>query len=59
LDSLLDFQRKAPSASLAHPTLEHYLPLLVAAGAGLDEPVSFPQDGFELGSISRRCVQFG
>lgn len=52
--------RRAPGASLAHPTDEHFTPLLVAAGAaGTDAPVTFPVEGFEYGTLSRRCVQFG
>ena len=43
----------------AHPTPEHYLPLLYAAGAAGDDPVSFPIAGFDLGSISMRSVLFG
>ncbi|HQZ16627.1 MAG TPA: 4,5-DOPA dioxygenase extradiol [Vicinamibacteria bacterium] len=43
----------------AHPTPEHYLPLLYAAGAGGDDPVSFPITGFDLGSLSMRSVIFG
>ena len=43
----------------AHPTPEHYLPLLYAAGAGGDDPVSFPITGFDLGSLSMRAVIFG
>ncbi|TAM93934.1 MAG: dioxygenase, partial [Rhodanobacteraceae bacterium] len=31
--SLLDYRRCAPQAERAHPTEEHYLPLLVALGA--------------------------
>ena len=33
LDALVDFQRQGDVARLAHPTHEHYLPLLYAAGA--------------------------
>ena len=45
---------------LAHPTPDHYLPLLHAAGAAeaLD-PVSFPVTGFDMGSLSMRAVLFG
>jgi aromatic ring-opening dioxygenase catalytic subunit (LigB family) len=46
---------------MAHPTEEHFLPLLVAAGAASTKgrAASFPIVGFEYGSLSRRCVQFG
>ena len=45
---------------MAHPTPDHYLPLLYAAGAAGDSgPVSFPVTGFDLGSLSMRAVQFG
>ena len=33
VEALLDYRRRAPQAERAHPTEEHYLPLLVAAGA--------------------------
>ncbi len=44
----------------AHPTVEHYLPLLYCMGAtdGHDE-VSYPYEGFDFGSISMRMIQFG
>jgi len=44
----------------AHPTPDHYLPLLYALGASTDQDgVSFPIIGFDLGSISMRSVVFG
>lgn len=42
---------------LAHPTPDHWLPLLYAAGAASDsDQISFPLEGFDLGSISMRTV---
>ena len=44
----------------AHPTPDHYLPLLYAFGASLDEdPLAFPITGFDAGSLSMRSVRFG
>ena len=43
----------------AHPTPDHYLPLLYAAGAASPgDQVSFPIEGFDLGSLSMRSVIF-
>jgi 4,5-DOPA dioxygenase extradiol len=45
---------------LSHPTLDHYLPLLYAAGAATrDDVVTFPNTGWDLGSLSMRSIQFG
>jgi 4,5-DOPA dioxygenase extradiol len=42
-----------------HPSPEHFLPLLIAAGAADDsDTVNFPITGFEMGVISRRAIQF-
>jgi 4,5-DOPA dioxygenase extradiol len=44
----------------AHPTLEHYLPLLYSFGASSDgDALSFPITGFDAGSLSMRSVRFG
>lgn len=44
----------------AHPTLEHYLPLLYTVGAtSADEKIMFPYEGFEHGSLSMRSVLIG
>jgi 4,5-DOPA dioxygenase extradiol len=43
----------------AHPTDDHYLPLLYAVGAaGTDTPRFFNEEIFA-GSVSMRCVVFG
>jgi len=60
MDVLLDWERKAPAARLNHPTVEHFVPLLLAAGASRDsDRVAFPITGWDGGSLSRRCVTFG
>ncbi len=59
LDGLVRF-REQPSARLAHPTPEHFLPLLPVATLAhvLGKKPEFPVLGFELGSIGRRCVRW-
>jgi 4,5-DOPA dioxygenase extradiol len=51
----------APHARRAHPTSEHIDPLFVVSGAAslYDNAVGFPVRGFEHGTLSRRCAQFG
>jgi len=56
-EELVDFQQRGQEASLAHPSYEHFLPLLYAAGAATDEDkVSYFNTGFQLGSIAMRSV---
>ncbi len=44
----------------AHPTVEHYLPLLYCMGSTDErDEVSYPYEGFDFGSISMRMIQFG
>lgn len=60
VDSLCDHRTHGPGSRMAHPTDEHFRPLLVAIGAAGDiASTEYPVKGFEYGSISRRCVSFG
>jgi len=59
VDALVEYKRRAPGVRLALPTHEHFVPLVSAAGAAVDERVSFPIAGFTMGSMTRRSVQFG
>jgi 4,5-DOPA dioxygenase extradiol len=57
---LLDYERLGREAALSIPTPDHYLPLLYAIGAGsADEPITFPVEGVDGGSISMLAVQAG
>jgi 4,5-DOPA dioxygenase extradiol len=50
---------ETPDGRRAHPTAEHWLPILYAFGASdAGEAASFPVTGFDLGSLSMRCVLF-
>lgn len=60
LDALQNFQKLGQVAKMAHPTYEHYLPLLYAAGAVESrEPMRFFNTSFQGGSISMRSVVWG
>ncbi|MBN9407842.1 MAG: 4,5-DOPA dioxygenase extradiol [Burkholderiales bacterium] len=60
LDALDGFQKSGELARLAHPTHDHYLPLLHAAGAADGrEPVRFFNGNFQAASISMRSVVWG
>ena len=60
VDALLDYRRRAPGVREALPTHEHYVPVIVAAGAAGDSAVTFPITGFWYGgAFTRRSVQFG
>lgn len=57
-DGLIDYERRAPAVRLAHPTADHFRPVLVAAGAAADATPRFAIEGWEYGSISRRSLQW-
>ncbi|MFT3840877.1 MAG: class III extradiol ring-cleavage dioxygenase [Myxococcaceae bacterium] len=61
VDALIDFRNKAPAAARNHPTIEHYVPVLLALGASpQSEKVSFPIEGWwGPTSFTKRSVQFG
>ena len=60
LDALQRFQKLGQVAKMAHPTHEHYLPLLYAAGAvDAGEPMRFFNTNFQAGSISMRSMLWG
>ena len=60
LGALQNFLKLGSLAKMAHPTHEHYLPLLYAAGAvDAKEPMRFFNTSFQLGSVSMRSVVWG
>ena len=57
---VVDYHSLGPDALLAVPTPEHYLPLLYLLGLRKDnEPISFPVEGVEGGSVSMFAVRVG
>ncbi len=57
---LINYQKMGSTASLAVPTLDHYLPMIyVIALQEKNEPLKFIHEGFQNGSISMRCFQIG
>lgn len=60
LAGLADFQKLGQVAQLAHPTYDHYLPLLHAAGAAEPgEKVRFFNADYQAAAISMRSVVWG
>ena len=51
---------ESDAGRISHPTPDHYYPLLYAAGAaGAGDPVRFPLQGFDMGSLSMRSILYG
>ena len=60
LGALQNFLKLGSMARMAHPTHEHYLPLLYAAGAAdAKEPMRFFNTSYQGGSIAMRSVVWG
>lgn len=60
VEALVDYRQRAPHASRAHPTEEHYLPLLVAAGAAHhDDSAERIPGGMTYGVLSMDSFAFG
>ena len=57
---LVAYDSLGRDAMLSVPTPEHYLPLLYVLGASFPgEPVTFPVEGMDGGSVSMLAVRFG
>lgn len=57
--ALIDYQQ-INGATLAVPTLDHYLPMIyVLALRDQNDPIKFTYEGFQYGSISMRSFQIG
>jgi 4,5-DOPA dioxygenase extradiol len=57
---LVDYPSLGRDAELSIPTAEHYLPLLYVLGASdREDPVDFPAEGTDGGSISMLSVRLG
>jgi 4,5-DOPA dioxygenase extradiol len=58
--ALIDYRERSPVARMAHPTADHYWPLLYAIALQDEgEPVSFFSEQIVYGSISMRGVVIG
>ena len=56
--ALVNYEQLGSIFQLAHPTNEHYLPLLYTLGlADKTEEVKYLYEGFQFGSASMRCLQ--
>lgn len=56
--ALVNFEQMGSIFQLAHPTTEHYLPMIYTLGlADKTEEVKYLFEGFQFGSASMRCFQ--
>jgi 4,5-DOPA dioxygenase extradiol len=59
-EKLINHQSLSKNASMAAPTLDHYLPMIYAiALQEKDELLKFTYEGFHYASVSMRCFQIG
>ncbi len=62
VDEVIAYRERAPALAMAHPTHEHFVPLLVSLGAAAGAGPGATRtavSGFEYGSLSRRSVELG
>jgi 4,5-DOPA dioxygenase extradiol len=60
LDAVAAYGRLGEDAMLSAPTPDHFVPLLYALAQHQDdEPISFPVEGVDGGSVSMLCVRIG
>ncbi|MBS0200023.1 MAG: dioxygenase [Proteobacteria bacterium] len=60
VEALVDYRRRAPFAERAHPTEEHFLPLLVALGASNDDDApALIEGGMTYGTLSMDSFGWG
>lgn len=60
LDTVIDIRRDHPLDRAAHPTIEHYLPLVYCLGAvEASDPIRFSYEGYQHASLSMRSVVWG
>ncbi len=59
-EALVGFQAQGDIAQMSHPSYDHFLPLLYAAGAAqAGETIEFFNEGYQFGSIAMRSVIWG
>lgn len=60
LDALVDYRRRAPAVGYAHRTVDHFVPLFLSIGAGLDTDARSRTaiEGFWMAN-SKRSLEFG
>lgn len=60
-EPLINYEPLGRDAKMSAPTPDHYLPLLyiLAVQKSADEPVGFPVEGFDGGSISMLSIRIG
>ncbi|MEM7041093.1 MAG: class III extradiol ring-cleavage dioxygenase, partial [Bacteroidota bacterium] len=59
-DAIVNYESWGSVSRQAHPSNDHFLPLIYTLGiARPEDNVRFLHEGFQHGSISMRCIQFG
>jgi 4,5-DOPA dioxygenase extradiol len=58
LDQLFNYENAAPDARLAVPRAEHFVPLFIAMGSGMQETPKVIHRSYDYGTLSYLCYQF-